>query len=123
MKLYKTSRFIFLVLTICTLTVNVYAKKAFDNSDPIFMIESCKEVVEIYKAKGEKRFMASQRTSLAEAMRAGYCIGALQQITCRNRFSKRNWMVAAKSIAQLDVNLRENQVLKPLDILAHGACQ
>ncbi len=123
MKFIKTSRFIFLVITMYALAVNVHAKKAFDNSDPIFMIEACKEVVEIYKSKDEKRFLASQRTSLAEAMRAGYCIGALQQITCNNRFSKRNWMVAAKSIAQLNVNLRENKVLKPLDILAHGACQ
>lgn len=111
------------LILMCLVTQISYAKKAFDKTDPIFMIEACKEVMEIYKARDEKRFMASQRTSLAEAMRAGYCIGALQQMNCRNRHSTNHWMKAAQLIAQLDVNLRDNQILKPFDILAHGACQ
>ena len=44
-----------------------------------FLIGACQEVVEIYNARGEGKFIASQRTSLNEGIKAGYCLGVVSQ--------------------------------------------
>jgi hypothetical protein len=99
------------------------AKDIFRSPDPEFIIESCKEVIEIYKSRDEKKFLASQRTSLAEGLRAGYCIGLLTMTACERSYSKNDWMKAAILIAGLDPRLEENRRAKPMDILVHGRCK
>lgn len=98
------------------------AKGNFDRPDNELVIQSCKEVVEIYKSRDEKRLLASQTTSLSEAMRAGYCIGLLATASCQSSFMKSNWLDAAKRIAELDPTLEENQRAKLGNVLAYGAC-
>ena len=51
------------------------AKGSFNKPDNELVIKSCKEVLEIYKSRNKKRLLASQTTSLSEAMYAGYCFG------------------------------------------------
>ena len=99
------------------------AKGNFDRPGNELVIQSCKEVVEIYKSRDEKRLLASQTTSLSEAMRAGYCIGLLATTGCQSRFMKSNWLDAAKRIAELNPALDENKRASLADVLAYGACQ
>lgn len=99
------------------------AKDQFRSPNPEFIIESCKEVIEIYKARDEKKFMASQRTSLTEALRAGYCIGLITMTACERGSYKNDWMKAAKLISDLDPQLADNKRAKPIAILGHGSCR
>jgi hypothetical protein len=98
------------------------AKENFTRPDSELVIKSCKEVVEIYKSRDEKRLLASQTTSLIEALRAGYCIGLLSSTSCESKYRKTNWFIAAKRIAELDPSLKENHHASPDDVLAYGAC-
>ncbi|MET4161266.1 hypothetical protein ABIE61_001098 [Marinobacterium sp. MBR-111] len=65
------------------------------------LIESCGELVSIYKSRNEKRLLAAQTTSLAESLRAGYCIGVLQENARQQRYCQRNWFERATLIAQM----------------------
>jgi len=111
-----------LIMPLFFVAQNTVANEKFGSPNPEFIIRSCQEVVEIYKARDEKRFMASQRTSLAEAMRAGYCLGLLAMTSCKRGYYKKDWMIAAKRIGELSPDLDANQNAKSIDILGHGAC-
>ncbi|MBR9883491.1 MAG: hypothetical protein GYB21_07460 [Oceanospirillales bacterium] len=65
------------------------------------LVESCGELISIYKSRTEKRLLAAQTTSLAESLRAGYCIGVLQEYARANRFCRRSWFERATLIAQI----------------------
>lgn len=47
--------------------------------DSKVLIASCQEYVAIYDRRGEKSLFASISTSVAEAMRAGVCLGVLDE--------------------------------------------
>nr|WP_067297733.1 hypothetical protein [Marinobacterium profundum] len=84
-------------------------EQPFNGNDSQFLIESCREVVEIFSRRDEKHMLAAVSTSLSEAMRAGYCIGVVQQYRndgpdCRNRYSSRDWFTVARLIAELPVS-------------------
>lgn len=65
------------------------------------LIDSCGELVSIYKSRNEKRLLAAQTTSLAESLRAGYCIGVLQENARQQRYCRHNWFERATLIAQM----------------------
>jgi len=104
------------------LSLPTFAKGSFGRPDSALVIKSCKEVVEIYKSRDEKRLLASQTTSLSEALRAGYCIGLLTSTNCELDYRKTTWLIAAQRIAELDPNLNGNQKASFGDVLSHGAC-
>jgi len=95
----------YFALLVAFLSLSVQAKEApFGKNDAQFLVESCREVVEIFKKRDETSFLAAQRTSLTEGMRAGYCIGVLQQYSKSARsgycnYTRSNWFEMAKAIA------------------------
>jgi len=103
------AKFSYIALIIAFLALPVSAKEAlFDKDDAQFLVDSCREVVEIFKQRDETSFLASQRTSLAESMRAGYCIGVLQQYSKSARtgycnYTRSNWFEMAKAIAAVSM--------------------
>lgn len=98
-------KFSYIALIMALLAAPVSAKEAlFGKDDAQFLVDSCREVVEIFKQRDETSFLASQRTSLAESMRAGYCIGVLQQYSKSAKssycnYTRSNWFEMAKAIA------------------------
>lgn len=101
------TRFLSIVMVIVFLAAPVSAKEAlFDKDDAQFLVDSCREVVDIFERRDETSFLAAQRTSLAESMRAGYCIGVLQQYSKSARssycnYTRSNWFEMAKAIASV----------------------
>jgi len=72
--------------------------------DSEILIHSCQEYVAIYDRRGEKGFMASVSTSVAEAMRAGICRGILDEHNEHGRYRCDNqWYQQALFIAKQDV--------------------
>lgn len=65
------------------------------------LIQGCAEVEAIYNRRGEKNLFAGINTSVAEALRAGYCKGVLEQY---RRDPKVNcwgdWIGQARRIAE-----------------------
>ena len=58
----------------------------------LFLQSPCREVIEIFNKKQETGKYAALHTLMSGAMRAGYCIGILQQFInsspcCRNEYS------------------------------------
>lgn len=101
------AKFSHIALVITFLAGPVSAKDTlFGKDDAQFLVDSCREVVEIFKQRDETSFLASQRTSLAESMRAGYCIGVLQQYSKSSHYcsySRSNWFEMAKAIAAVSL--------------------
>jgi len=85
----------------------VKAKQALFGDDGEFLVQACQEAVSVYKSRDEQRLLSSVKTSMSEAMRAGYCIGVLQQYikqksTCSySRYRTSNWYTLAQSIADI----------------------
>ncbi|MDP5130750.1 MAG: hypothetical protein NWQ54_07685 [Paraglaciecola sp.] len=96
----------------------------FKYEDPQFLQRSCQEVVEIFNKKEQPGTYAALHTSMAEAMRAGYCIGVVQQYmkqtqNCYSRrYSNGNWFEMANAIARLPIgdeqfkNIQVSQLLE-----------
>ena len=97
----------YFALLVAFLSLSVQAKEApFGKNDAQFLVESCREVVEIFKKRDQTSFLAAQRTSLSEGMRAGYCIGVLQQYSKTANYcsySRSNWFQMAKVIAGISI--------------------
>ncbi|BBB29879.1 hypothetical protein [Neptunomonas japonica] len=77
--------------------------------------DSCAELVNIYKSHKEQRFLAAQTTSLSEGLRAGYCLGVLEQYSKNHYRCRSNWFKRAKFIAQqqgLDSYFSEQELLE-----------
>ncbi|MBQ0781039.1 MAG: hypothetical protein KBT79_09560 [Thalassolituus oleivorans] len=84
--------------------------ESWNANDGVFLVDSCREVLEIYKNREEKTLLAAQRTSLKESMMAGFCIGAIQQFiasdSCRITRGK-SWFELAKQIAENDIKIHK----------------
>ena len=95
--------------------------ESWDANDGVFLIDSCREVLEIYKNREERTLLAAQRTSLKESKMAGFCIGAIQQFvasdTCRSTRGK-SWFELAKKIAEHDIrNFEDGRVAIQAQVL------
>lgn len=70
------------------------------NDDPKHLIQSCQELVGIYSKRDEKNFAAGLTTSLSEALRAGYCMGVVDEYRRNTRCYVDDWYSQAKKIAE-----------------------
>lgn len=117
--------FCFLILS----SHNSFSKESgFPQDDPEFLAQSCREALAIFSSRDETQFLAAQRTSLTEAMRAGYCIGTLQSYARENEYyinlcrgEVRNWFKMAKFIVNSFFTQEEN-TLKTRDLLKRSFC-
>lgn len=120
-----------LLIAVCllmTLSVSshISAKESlFAKDDALFLVSSCQEVMEVFKRRDETSFMAGQRTSLSEAMRAGYCIGVLQQyseVSPYCRYGRNNWYQMAQVIAEIQLTPEQLQNTSAKSILREAYC-
>lgn len=64
------------------------------------LIESCAELVNIYASKDKQHLFAAQTTSLSESLRAGYCLGVIDQYAKSEYSCRSDWFKRAEFIAQ-----------------------
>jgi hypothetical protein len=120
----------FIALTLAFASVSALAKEnPFSTNNGEFLVESCREVLEIYQNRTEKRLLAGQRTSVPEAMRAGYCMGVVQQYllqshSCGHNFHPRgDWFALVTKIAGLSFGTQElSRDTSSLGILQKAYC-
>jgi hypothetical protein len=119
------------VLTVFFSTTRLEAKEqVFQSDDPVFLQSSCREVIEIFDRKQEPGKYAALHTSVSEAMRAGYCIGVLQQYiksspSCKKRYrhyKKSNWFDLAQIIANMSFGAEQLKGLKASHLLEAVYC-
>ncbi|OZS42194.1 hypothetical protein ASV53_19745 [Photobacterium sanguinicancri] len=63
------------------------------------LVDSCVELINIYDTKNSQRLLAAQTTSLSESLRAGYCLGVLEQYEETKHSCRADWFKRAKFIA------------------------
>ncbi len=68
------------------------------------LIQGCAEVEAIYDRRGEKNLFAGINTSVAEALRAGYCKGVLEQYRRSGGCYRTDWIKQAQQIGQAPTN-------------------
>lgn len=76
------------------------------------LIESCVELVNIYDSKNSQHLLAAQTTSLSESLRAGYCLGVIEQYAkseygCRSDWYERAQFIARESLKQNPLSERK----------------
>jgi hypothetical protein len=99
------------------------ARTSFGDDDAAFLIQACQKATEVFNARNEKRFLASQTTSLADALRAGYCLGALEQFQCSwGGHKEKPTFDTARKIAAMSETLSEHQNLQVDDFLQQEIC-
>jgi hypothetical protein len=70
-----------------------------DQSQAQLLVEGCAEVGAIYDRRGQQHLYAGVTTSVAEALRAGYCKGVIDQYRRTNSCYKDDWVEQAKAIS------------------------
>lgn len=80
--------------------VSLPMQSSLASTDPARLVESCAELVDIYVKRDQLRFAAAQTTSLAEAMRAGYCRGVLDEFQRNRQCRTSDWRAQAEVIAR-----------------------
>ncbi|MGV3002728.1 hypothetical protein [Vibrio sp. E150_018] len=66
----------------------------------ITLVDSCVELVNIYESKNSKHLLAAQTTSLSESLRAGYCLGVIEQYAKSEYGCRSDWYDRAQFIAR-----------------------
>lgn len=120
-----------LVITSCLFIGSIGAKEQqFQPDDTAFLQSSCREVIEIFNKKQETGKYAALHTSMSEAMRAGYCIGVLQQYIktppkCKNMYGNYrtlNWFDLAEIIVGLSLSTEQLEQVKASSLLKEAFC-
>lgn len=118
------------LICICLIvSASLQAKEApFNGNDAEFLQNACRDVVEIFDRKGQPGSYAALHTSMAEAMRAGYCIGVLQQYSQQShrcyssKYRRSNWFDMAKAIASFSIGQEEFHRIQVSTLLEKAYC-
>lgn len=84
------------------------------SNDPERLIQSCQELVGIYNKRGEKHLAAGLTTSLSEALRAGYCMGVVDEYRRNTRCYVDGWYSQAKKIAEYPLSFAKRTSVEEL---------
>ncbi|GLX65120.1 hypothetical protein KMU_31620 [Proteus vulgaris] len=100
-------------LTALFITLFLYFVPSQASAKSLSLVESCTELMKIYKYKDEKYLLASQMTSLSEGLRAGYCLGVIEQYAKTQSSCRSDWFKRAQFIASyaLEENLPSDEYL------------
>jgi hypothetical protein len=74
------------------------------NDDAEYLIHSCRELIGIYAKRDEKRLAAGMTTSVSEALRAGYCMGVVEEYRRHYECGTDDWFRQAQGIAELPLS-------------------
>jgi len=106
-------------------TVSVAKESPFQRDDTQFLVESCREAMELFKGRDEPAGFAAFRTSLSESMRAGYCIGVLKQYARTSNncyYEHRDWYGMAEYISAVSDSDITSQYSSPDKLLLKSYC-
>lgn len=93
-----------LAATSIALITTLFLPVAQSNDDPEHLIQSCQELVDIYAKRDQKHLLAGVTTSLSEALRAGYCMGVVDEYRRRYECATDDWYTQAQRIAGMAVS-------------------
>ncbi|MBB1468110.1 hypothetical protein H5232_06485 [Pseudoalteromonas sp. SG41-5] len=129
------TKIIGLTLLCILYSTQIYAKQStFEVEDAAFLQASCLEATVIFDRQNEQGKFAALHTSMAEAMRAGYCIGVLQQYikqqhNCPNYYQSnrqqggiRKWLDLAKAVAQLSITRKNLKEITSNELIEEASC-
>lgn len=129
------TKIIGLTLLCILYSTQIYAKQsAFEVEDAAFLQASCLEATVIFARQSEQGKFAALHTSMAEAMRAGYCIGVLQQYikqqhNCLNYYQSnrqqggiRKWLDLAKAVAKLSITRKNLKEITSNELIEEASC-
>lgn len=105
-------------LTVCCLLATLLSPLAQANNDPEHLIESCKELVGIYAKHDQQNLLAGMSTSLSEALRAGYCMGVVDEYRRHNLCGRNDWFSQAARVAEMPITFAKRTTVEAL--LAHS---
>ncbi|MPX89665.1 hypothetical protein EHW58_02570 [Salinivibrio sp. VYel1] len=88
------------------ITLGLLLVPAITSASPPPLADSCAELINIYVSKNEKHLLAAQTTSLSESLRAGYCLGVIEQYAKGDYHCRSDWFKRAEFIAKY--SLEEN---------------
>lgn len=106
----KLSTLPFAILTLLCSQIALAKEMPFQLESSTFLVESCKETMDIFASQEETGYLAAYRTSLSEAMRAGYCIGVIEHFTAvysEYCGPSSSWFDHAQRIASLELTQHE----------------
>ena len=92
------------LLPIACLLVGLSVPAVQANDDPRYLIQSCQELVDIYSDLDQLSTIAKVASSFSEVLRAGYCMGRVDEYRRNNYCVSDNWFEQAKRIAEIPVS-------------------
>ncbi|WP_285163247.1 hypothetical protein [Shewanella goraebulensis] len=100
---------------------------SFNSNNAEFLQQSCRDAVELLDNKGQPGTYAAIHTSMAEAMRAGYCIGVVQQYSkashsCYSSYGRGNWQGMIKEIASFSIGQDQFNRIMASTLLKRAYC-
>ena len=117
----KKSVLVFFLACLVVTMPAAHARSSFGDGTSIDLILSCQAATKVFNSRNEQRLLASQRTSLSDALRAGYCLGALEHYRCPQGDNVgRSSFEAARRIAELDT--AGDAQISAQNVLLFGAC-
>lgn len=103
----------FIPSLICMLaSLTIPPAHASDSSQ--HLVQSCKELVGIYAKREQMRLAAGLTTSVSEALRAGYCMGVVDEYRRSNSCTSPDWFEQARRIALTPATASEQATISDL---------
>lgn len=121
----KLSPLLFLTIMLLPSQAPLAKEVPFQLQNAAFLVESCKEAMDIFASQEETGYLAAYRTSLSEAMRAGYCIGVIEQYSDNYEpycGTSSGWFKSAQRIASIELTHHELAQKKTGELLREYAC-
>ena len=87
-------------MSLCTLSAQA-------DDDSKHLVQSCRELVDIYSKRDQQRLLAGVATGLSEALRAGYCMGVVEEYRRHaERCTTNDWFEQAQRVALVPLSQR-----------------
>lgn len=121
----KLSTLLFVTIMLLPSQAPLAKEPPFRIQNAAFLVESCKEAMDIFASQEETGYLAAYRTSLSEAMRAGYCIGVIEQYSHNYEpfcGGSSRWFEIAQRIASIELTQHELEQKKTGELLRENAC-
>lgn len=107
----------FLRLTCLLTSLSIPAAQASD--DPQYLIQSCQELVDAYTEADQLRTIAKVASSFSEALRAGYCMGRVDEYRRSYECATDDWFEQARRIVDMPESLSASPTV---DALLEHSC-
>lgn len=92
-----------IILPLACMLASFLMPTAQADDDSLHLIASCQELVDIYAKRDEQRLLAGVTTGLSEALRAGYCMGVVDEYRRQSTCATDDWFVQAQRIARTPI--------------------